>query len=74
MDWSPERKHLHSEINCARCTTDDQADFGLDQTSSCPRNLILTDKFKALAQQLNSTPSQIALAWILADFDNCELH
>ena len=36
-----------------------------------PKNLVLTDKFKALAQKMNSTPSQIALAWILAEYDNC---
>ena len=37
-----------------------------------PKNLVLADKFKSLGQKLQRTPSQIALAWILAKYDNCK--
>lgn len=36
-----------------------------------PKNLTLAEKIKAIADKYNATPSQIALAWILAEDQNC---
>lgn len=35
-----------------------------------PKNLVITDKIKAIADKYNATPSQVTLAWILAEYDD----
>lgn len=37
-----------------------------------PKNLALTDKIKDIADKYTATPSQVTLAWILAEHDDCE--
>ena len=37
-----------------------------------PKNVILADNIKVIANRYKATPSQIALAWILAESPNCE--
>ena len=37
-----------------------------------PKNLIVTDKIKAIADKYGATPSQVTLAWILAEHYDCE--
>ena len=55
------RKHAHMGL------IDDQA-----QTSTnFPKNLVLADKIKAIADKYKATPSQIALVWILAEDEKC---
>lgn len=39
-----------------------------------PKNLIVVDKLAAIAARYERTPSQVALAWILAEHPNCKLH
>lgn len=34
------------------------------------KNLVVTDEIKAIADKYNATPSQVTLAWILAEYDN----
>lgn len=36
------------------------------------KNVELTDSIKAIADKYKSTPSQVTLAWILAESPNCE--
>jgi len=35
-----------------------------------PKNLVLTDQIKAIADKYKATPSQVTLAWILAEYDD----
>ena len=36
-----------------------------------PKNLEVTKKLQVIAKKYNATPSQITLAWILAEHPNC---
>ncbi|KAH8111783.1 Aldo/keto reductase [Phellopilus nigrolimitatus] len=56
-----------------------RADFGADDSrlymprfseENFPKNLVLSDKLKAIADKYNATPSQVTLAWILAEHDS----
>ena len=38
-----------------------------------PKNLVVTDKIKAIADKYGATPSQVTLAWILAEHDTSKL-
>ena len=37
------------------------------------KNVVLAGSIKAIADKYKSTPSQVTLAWILAESPNCEL-
>lgn len=37
-----------------------------------PKNLLLVDRIKDIADKLGRTPSQVTLAWILAEHSDCE--
>ena len=38
-----------------------------------PKNLVLADKLKEIADTIGATPSQVTLAWILAEHPHCPL-
>lgn len=52
----------------------DQGDFRLNlprfSEENFSKNVVLADKLKAIADKYNATPSQITLAWILAEDEN----
>lgn len=35
-----------------------------------PKNIVITDKIKAIADNYDATPSQVTLAWILAEYND----
>ena len=51
----------------------DEGDFRLMlprfSEENFPKNLVVTDKIKAIADKYGATPSQVTLAWILAEHD-----
>lgn len=53
----------------------DEGDFRLHlprfSEENFPKNVTLADKIKTIADKYSATPSQIALAWILAEDENC---
>ena len=55
----------------------DEGDFRLMlprfSEENFPKNLVVTDKIKAIADKYGATPSQVTLAWILAEHDTSKL-
>ncbi|KAH8111790.1 Aldo/keto reductase [Phellopilus nigrolimitatus] len=71
--YSPLARGLVS--GCYRSRADfDAGDFRLKlprfSEENFPKNLVLSDKLKAIADKYNATPSQVTLAWILAEHDS----
>lgn len=52
----------------------DEGDFRLMiprfSEENFPKNLVITDKIKAIADKYDATPSQVTLAWILAEYND----